>query len=58
MGCLRHPKGGAEGGAPPEGEGNAADGGCFASIYISRVSYGIMRAGLTVNVNFHTNEST
>ena len=24
----------------------------------SRVSYGIMRAGLEVNVHFHTNEST
>ena len=25
---------------------------------ISRVSYGIMRVGLEVNVHFHTNEST
>ena len=24
---------GADGGAPPEGEGNPAEGGCFASIY-------------------------
>ena len=27
-------------------------------VCISRVSYGIMRAGLTVNFNFHINEST
>ena len=29
---------------------------CCSSI--SRVSYGIMRVGLEVNVHFHTNEST
>ena len=28
------PKGGADGAAPPEGEGNPAEGGCFASIQI------------------------
>ena len=28
------PKGGADGAAPPEGEGNPAEGGCFASYFI------------------------
>ena len=31
-GRHRHPKGGADGTAPPEDERNPAEGGCFASI--------------------------
>ena len=33
------PKGGARGATPPEGEGNPAEGGYFASIYINSVAY-------------------
>ena len=32
-GASKVPKGGAEGAAPPESEGNPAEGECFASIY-------------------------
>ena len=35
-GALKAPKGGAHGATPPEGEGNPAEGGCFASIIKQR----------------------
>ena len=36
------PKGGAEGAALPEGEGNLTEGGCFASIYYNTVLDGCL----------------
>ena len=33
-GAPKAPKGGAGGATPPEGDGNPAEGGCFASTYI------------------------
>ena len=44
-GAPKVPKSGAEGAAPPGGEGNPAEGGCFASTY----NGGIFRLYMAMN---------